>query len=56
MRNFVEQYTTDDKSGWGEGPWQDVPDKVVWVDPKDRPALPGPAQPLWGLVRLRGRA
>ena len=31
--NFVEEYRTEDKAGWGEGPWQDEPDKVVWVDP-----------------------
>ena len=32
MRTFVEQYTTIDKSGWGDGPWSDEPDKVVWID------------------------
>jgi hypothetical protein len=32
MRTFVEQYTTEDKSGWERGPWDDEPDKVVWVD------------------------
>jgi hypothetical protein len=32
MRHFVEQYTTDDKSTWERGPWDDEPDKVVWVD------------------------
>jgi hypothetical protein len=25
-------YTTIDKSAWGEGPWQDEPDKVEWRD------------------------
>lgn len=25
-------YTTIDKSGWGDGPWQDEPDKVQWKD------------------------
>ena len=30
--NFVEEYTTEDKTGWGDGPWQSEPDKVVWVD------------------------
>ena len=30
--SFAEQYTTDDKSGWGDGPWQAEPDKTVWVD------------------------
>lgn len=26
------QYTTVDKSSWGDGPWRDEPDKVQWVD------------------------
>jgi hypothetical protein len=25
-------YTTVDKSTWGDGPWQDEPDKVQWKD------------------------
>lgn len=25
-------YTTIDKSDWGDGPWQDEPDKVQWKD------------------------
>ena len=25
-------YTHTDKTGWGEGPWNDEPDKVQWVD------------------------
>lgn len=25
-------WTHRDKSEWGDGPWQDEPDKVVWVD------------------------
>ena len=29
---FVEEYRTVDKSTWGDGPWQDEPDKAVWVD------------------------
>lgn len=29
---FVEEYRTDDKSDWGPGPWQNEPDKAVWVD------------------------
>jgi hypothetical protein len=29
---FVECYTVIDKSEWGPGPWQDEPDKAVWVD------------------------
>jgi hypothetical protein len=27
------EYTTVDKSTWGEGPWQHEPDKVQWADP-----------------------
>lgn len=34
VTTFVEEYRTNDKSGWGPGPWQDEPDKVVWVDEK----------------------
>ena len=30
----MKTYTTNEnKSEWGEGPWVDEPDKVVWVDP-----------------------
>lgn len=25
-------YTTVDKSEWGDGPWQDEPDKIQWTD------------------------
>lgn len=25
-------WTTIDKSEWGDGPWQDEPDKIVWID------------------------
>lgn len=25
-------WTTVDKSEWGDGPWQDEPDKIQWVD------------------------
>lgn len=32
MPTFVEEYRVIDKSAWGPGPWQDEPDKVVWVD------------------------
>jgi hypothetical protein len=28
----MRQWTTVDKSEWGDGPWQAEPDKVVWVD------------------------
>jgi hypothetical protein len=28
----TKQYTTIDKSTWGEGPWQQEPDKVQWQD------------------------
>lgn len=33
MPTFTEEYRTTDKSEWGPGPWQDEPDKAVWVDP-----------------------
>jgi hypothetical protein len=26
------EYRTHDKADWGEGPWQDEPDKVQWED------------------------
>jgi hypothetical protein len=32
MRRNYREYATRDKSGWGEGPWQDEPDKVQWID------------------------
>ncbi len=32
LPKFTEEYTTVDKSAWGDGPWQTEPDKVVWVD------------------------
>jgi hypothetical protein len=25
-------YSTTDKSTWGDGPWQEEPDKVQWID------------------------
>ena len=25
-------YTTVDKTGWGDGPWNDEPDKAQWID------------------------
>lgn len=25
-------FTTQDKTTWGDGPWQTEPDKVVWID------------------------
>lgn len=28
----MKTYTTQDKSAWGEGPWQDEPDKIQWTD------------------------
>jgi len=28
----VKEYTTIDKTGWGDGPWSDEPDKRQWVD------------------------
>lgn len=30
----VRVYTTKDKSDWGDGPWQDEPDKIQWIDKK----------------------
>lgn len=27
-------YRTEDKSTWGDGPWQDEPDKISWHDEK----------------------
>ena len=34
MPIFVEEYrdVVENKSDWGPGPWQEEPDKVVWVD------------------------
>ena len=29
---FDRTYVTADKSDWGDGPWQDEPDKAQWVD------------------------
>jgi len=26
------RWTTEDKSKWGDGPWQDEPDKMQWKD------------------------
>jgi len=31
LRNYRE-YSTVDKSSWGDGPWQQEPDKVQWID------------------------
>jgi hypothetical protein len=28
----LKTYVTTDKSGWGQGPWEDEPDKAQWVD------------------------
>lgn len=28
----VQEWTTVDKSTWGDGPWQAEPDKVHWID------------------------
>lgn len=36
----MKEWTTIDKSEWGEGPWQDEPDKVQWTDkPTGLPCL-----------------
>lgn len=29
---FIEEYRTHDKTKWGDGAWQDEPDKAVWID------------------------
>lgn len=28
----MREYTTVDKSTWGDGPWQTEPDKIQWID------------------------
>lgn len=28
----MKTYTTVDKTGWGDGPWQHEPDKISWTD------------------------
>lgn len=47
------EYRTDDKAGWGDGPWQSEPDKRQWQD--DATGLPclivrGPVGALCGYV------
>lgn len=47
------EYRTVDKSKWGDGPWQDEPDKKQWRDPET--GLPclivrGPGGALCGYV------
>lgn len=47
------EYHTVDKSGWGQGPWQDEPDKKQWLD--EATGLPclivrGPTGSLCGYV------
>lgn len=32
MDDTATTYHTMDKSDWGDGPWQDEPDKVQWID------------------------
>ena len=34
-------WTTDVKSAWGPGPWQDEPDKEQWEDPATGYRAPG---------------
>ena len=49
----VEEWTTVDKSDWGDGPWQSEPDKMVWIDPDtdlDCMIHRGPAGALCGYV------
>lgn len=41
------EYRTIDKSQWGEGPWQDEPDEIRWIDEETRypcVILRGPAE------------
>ncbi len=50
-------YTTIDKSGWGDGPWQQEPDWVAWIDGET--AFPcmivrGPLGTLNGYVGVDG--
>lgn len=51
---FVEAYhNVQDKTAWGDGPWQSEPDKVVWVDTTsglDCMINRGPAGALCGYV------
>jgi hypothetical protein len=47
------EYHTQDKSKWGQGPWQSEPDKIQWLDAKTYlPCLivRGPAGALCGYV------
>ena len=30
---IAREWTNVDKAAWGDGPWQEEPDKVQWVDP-----------------------
>jgi len=30
---MTREWTHVDKTAWGDGPWQDEPDKIQWVDP-----------------------
>lgn len=32
MTEYIGEWTTVDKSEWGDGPWQAEPDKVHWID------------------------
>jgi hypothetical protein len=45
------------KNTWGPGPWQDEPDKVVWIDPStdlDCMIVRGPSGALCGYVAVTG--
>lgn len=49
----MKEWTTIDKRDWGDGPWRDEPDKMVWVDPPtdlDCMIHRGPAGALCGYV------
>jgi hypothetical protein len=47
------EYRTRDKTGWGDGPWNDEPDKLQWVDEAtglDCLIVRGPVGALCGYV------
>lgn len=49
----METWHTEDKTGWLDGPWQNEPDKAVWVDPAtnlDCMIKRGPSGALCGYV------
>ena len=36
-------WTNADKTSWGDGPWQDEPDKEQWQDAGNRAPVPAQA-------------